>query len=855
MDETPEIYSASEKPDIQEGRIANSHLQLSLPLTLETQRLNEISSKTIKLQGSGSFSNLSSLASTTRRQQSTKKINGKAEWKKLPWRAIFYRKHVLYWGALFEFLSYLTKPIIFAMIFEVLLYANPWIPEWISKYGIIFYFLWSISLVVLAVDIYELPQDDILRMKKQKSIEKHAYISGFIYLILTGTYLVSLVTRTISGKTTVLELVMVGSYTIPLIVNSILRKCFTKVLLFGVQSLLMEPFYYVMIPITAVLHWTQGSWGTRGKFKDETNEHFSKDRTFATYVLIFNAIIVIVIGVTGYFAQEKKSSTVLYIFIGVIIITSNFPEIITIFFIITRRKKTKIKEYPGIYIFKEDLISTLEDEDVIKTKIIEYDSDSVQIDSSSTSENIDVEAQIENNKGRSFSKNPLRREAPSFTGKVPIPIGLSNHEIAITRDTGTLYVNRKNIINVETVPSPLTRNNSTSVLFEKLPKAFEHLDYYSSKYSLERKSTAINMPIVIMIPVYKEPKESLRHTVTSVNNINIGLIEGVLSNQVGNKDFKLNDLLIVFVHDEKPMTEKNPKNAVIGEQFMDTDLSSTWKALKSLVLGMKNSNERPLGRRREIKDRKFTSYYKRATKNVKAKTGYHKPVNFHYCVLKKMKNMGKRDSQILFYQYIEFLMKRKNIKGVKYVFNIDSDTSFNDDVPAKLLEPIMKDQSISSSCARLKIRSETDNWKPVLASQSLEYAISFEIKKWVESVYRTVKCIPGALMAIKYSALKQEIMDNPSSKYQIPKHEIKKTGTPNEASFMWNRLEIGEDRWMTTVLILNKNYHGTVYVSSAIGYTCPPKTMWDLLLQRRRWTNSSLANLAYIINNTYHQNG
>lgn len=64
---------------------------------------------------------------------------------------------------------------------------------------------------------------------------------------------------------------------------------------------------------------------------------------------------------------------------------------------------------------------------------------------------------------------------------------------------------------------------------------------------------------------------------------------------------------------------------------------------------------------------------------------------------------------------------------------------------------------------------------------------------------------------------------------------------------MKNLLHLGEDRYLTTLLLKNFPNFKTQFVRDAHAYTVAPDDWKVLLSQRRRWTNSTVHNLGELI--------
>ncbi|RAL61071.1 hypothetical protein DID88_010412 [Monilinia fructigena] len=126
--------------------------------------------------------------------------------------------------------------------------------------------------------------------------------------------------------------------------------------------------------------------------------------------------------------------------------------------------------------------------------------------------------------------------------------------------------------------------------------------------------------------------------------------------------------------------------------------------------------------------------------------------------------------------------------------------------------------------------------------QVYEYFISHNLAKAFESLFGSVTCLPGCFTMYRLRAadsgkplfVSREIVDN----YAV---------TRVDTLHMKNLLHLGEDRYLTTLLM---KYHGkykTKYISTAYAWTIAPDSWAVFLSQRRRWINSTVHNLAELV--------
>ena len=102
--------------------------------------------------------------------------------------------------------------------------------------------------------------------------------------------------------------------------------------------------------------------------------------------------------------------------------------------------------------------------------------------------------------------------------------------------------------------------------------------------------------------------------------------------------------------------------------------------------------------------------------------------------------------------------------------------------------------------------------------QEFEYAAGHWFTKAAQAITGSVACLPGAFSAYRLTALESV----------LPKYSTRHT-TPSE--FLMK--EMGEDRWMCALLILEG--WQLSYTSLARVKTCVPQSFEELFNQRRRW--------------------
>ncbi|KAF8135613.1 glycosyltransferase family 2 protein [Boletus edulis] len=215
---------------------------------------------------------------------------------------------------------------------------------------------------------------------------------------------------------------------------------------------------------------------------------------------------------------------------------------------------------------------------------------------------------------------------------------------------------------------------------------------------------------------------------------------------------------------------------------------------------------------------------------------------------KKPGNRGKRDSQLILMNFfsrvtyndrmtpLDFDLFRKIhvLMGVTPDFfevclMVDADTKVFPDSLKALVNCMHHDQLIMG-----------------VSIQVFEYFISHHLAKGFESVFGGVSCLPGCFSMFRLKARRNSGDD------WIPliiKPEIVREYSQSEVATLHqkNLLLLGEDRFLTTILIRTFPNRKMMFLPQARCRTVVPDTFSVLLSQRRRWINSTIHNLMELV--------
>ncbi|OCB87192.1 chitin synthase [Sanghuangporus baumii] len=222
-------------------------------------------------------------------------------------------------------------------------------------------------------------------------------------------------------------------------------------------------------------------------------------------------------------------------------------------------------------------------------------------------------------------------------------------------------------------------------------------------------------------------------------------------------------------------------------------------------------------------------------------------------------NRGKRDSQILVMHYLnrvhfdepmsplelEIYHQMRNVIGIdpafyEYLFTVDADTSVTPDSLNRLVACAADDSKIIGICGETKLDNEEGSWWTMV--QVYEYYISHNLSKAFESLFGTVTCLPGcfSLYRIRTADKGRPVI---ISNRVIDEYADGNVDTLHKK----NLFSLGEDRFLTTLLIKHFPTFKLKFSPDAVAHTIAPESWTVLLSQRRRWINSTVHNLCELI--------
>ncbi|KAJ1998432.1 hypothetical protein GGI04_005005, partial [Coemansia thaxteri] len=227
----------------------------------------------------------------------------------------------------------------------------------------------------------------------------------------------------------------------------------------------------------------------------------------------------------------------------------------------------------------------------------------------------------------------------------------------------------------------------------------------------------------------------------------------------------------------------------------------------------------------------------------------------------KSGNRGKRDSQMILMNFFSRVIYNDRMTPLDYdlfrklhhltnqtpdmfeiVLMVDADTKVYPDSLRLLVNCMHNDKLIMGLCGETKIANKRASW--VTAIQVFEYYISHHLSKAFESVFGGVTCLPGCFCMYRLKAPKDNgwvpILTKPEICQEYSQNVV-------ETLHEKNLLLLGEDRFLSTLMLRNFPARKMMFMPQAICKTVVPDEFKVLLSQRRRWINSTVHNLLELV--------
>ncbi|PRT55224.1 Chitin synthase 8 [Wickerhamiella sorbophila] len=222
-------------------------------------------------------------------------------------------------------------------------------------------------------------------------------------------------------------------------------------------------------------------------------------------------------------------------------------------------------------------------------------------------------------------------------------------------------------------------------------------------------------------------------------------------------------------------------------------------------------------------------------------------------------NRGKRDSQMILMRFLnrvhhntpmspfelELYRHFEYTVGVnpayyEYIMQVDADTIVSPESLSQLVGKMVRDNRIQAVCGETALSNARHSLVTMI--QVYEYYISHNLAKAFESLFGSVTCLPGCFSLYR-------IYEQRTSKPIFVSNPIVDNYAENNVRTLHtkNLLHLGEDRYLTTLLLKYNPQYSTKFLRHAQAWTIAPDTWSVFLSQRRRWINSTVHNLVELV--------
>lgn len=222
-------------------------------------------------------------------------------------------------------------------------------------------------------------------------------------------------------------------------------------------------------------------------------------------------------------------------------------------------------------------------------------------------------------------------------------------------------------------------------------------------------------------------------------------------------------------------------------------------------------------------------------------------------------NRGKRDSQMVLMRFLnrvhynlpmspmelEMHHQIRNIIGVnptfyEFMLQIDADTVVAPDSATRMVAAFLNDTRLIGVCGETSLHNAKTSLITMI--QVYEYYISHNLTKAFESLFGSVTCLPGCYSMYRIRAAE-------SGKPLFVSRDIVEAYSEIRVDTLHvkNLLHLGEDRYLTTLLMKFHPKYKTKYIFNAHAWTIAPESWKVFMSQRRRWINSTVHNLVELI--------
>lgn len=348
----------------------------------------------------------------------------------------------------------------------------------------------------------------------------------------------------------------------------------------------------------------------------------------------------------------------------------------------------------------------------------------------------------------------------------------------------------------------------------------------NNQFNKNKENILQDKKIIIHIPLYNEDYSTIKSTIDSIAKSN----------------YEKHNLLLMIVldgiiYDENKTIDNILLNDIFNNQNYINDLNKNTIYENTILY---NDNNLKL----------YNGIYDDIAYITILKCGNENEINN-----KKRGNRGKKDSALIIYNTIEFLYngyfngefhisytniinyiqhsllyKEHNIIEYEYMLILDCDTDVEKDGILKLINYLDNNTNCIAVCGETIVKNKNTNM--ITMVQSFEYFISHLLLKTFENIMYNIFVLSGCFTLLKIKK---------NNKALINKNILLKYTKKGETLYDKNLLDIGEDRYLTSLMIQEYPSNDISYISEAKCYTNVPESNKILLDQRRRWTNSLIS--------------
>lgn len=361
--------------------------------------------------------------------------------------------------------------------------------------------------------------------------------------------------------------------------------------------------------------------------------------------------------------------------------------------------------------------------------------------------------------------------------------------------------------------------------------------YKSSKTS-KNKGEYLDK-IIVHIPLYNEDFKTIKSTIDSVCELH----------------YNLENILLLIVVDGIVSNSNNTTtdNTLLDEVLNNSEYKEDYynDSLYSDLIQYKDN-------RLKI----YNGIYNAVNYSVVLKCGNDTEVETNSL---KKGNRGKKDSALIIYETIYYMSlenierdsdsynnensyvlitnklqdgidgKFHHIMEYNHMLIIDCDTDVQKNGLILLLNYLNVNKKCIAVCGQTIVKNHSENFITIV--QSFEYFISHLLLKTFEHIMYQVLVLSGCFTLFK-------LRDN--GEPTINMNIINKYTETATSLYKKNLLDLGEDRYLTILIMQEHPDKKLAYISDAECYTNVPNNFKMLLKQRKRWSNSLIVCLCFL---------